>query len=471
MRSTSLHTRLTLSYLLVILIPVALMVLLANRITANRFQGLATSVGLRYARVLAPVFANYYERNGSWEGIDDMLQRFEQIARGRDRDPMNQRFQGLLPVVQNALMDERLIILGRNGEIIADSGIDGEPLKLTEKDKRNGVPIVISSGEDVGTLFVASSLGALRPYQSAYLRQVSLWIVAAGVLAALVGLLISTLQSRRILKPVKALVQASRLVAAGDYSQQVPVEGQDELSEMAISFNSMVKEMDEQQSLRRRSMADIAHELRTPLSVLQIDLESIKDGLTDPSPPVIDRLKAEVDHLNHLVEDLRMLSLVEAGELQLEIQPVKMGELIQYVQQRIENTAQAKGIELISEIPEKVDLMVRGDSQRLAQVLFNLLLNALQHTPRGGRVSTSAEQLGREVRVSITDNGEGIPQQDLPHIFERFYHSDLARSRITGGTGLGLAIAHSLIDAHGGRIWVQSEEGKGSTFIFSLPSA
>jgi signal transduction histidine kinase len=213
----------------------------------------------------------------------------------------------------------------------------------------------------------------------------------------------------------------------------------------------------------------VAHELRTPLSVLQIDLESIQDGLTTPTPDAVARLLEEVALLNRLVEDLRMLSLAEAGELQMAAQQVDVRELVQATIERVHTAAREKGVSLRAELPESLSPIV-GDRQRLAQVLFNLLSNALRHTPPGGQITVSAQQVGKEdVQVSVQDSGEGIPPAELPHVFERFYRADRARSRDTGGSGLGLSIARSLVEAHGGRLWADSVEGQGSTFTFALP--
>jgi two-component system sensor histidine kinase BaeS len=286
--------------------------------------------------------------------------------------------------------------------------------------------------------------------------------------AGLAVLLVGSIQARRIVAPVRALADAARRVAGGEFAQ-IPVTSQDELGEMALAFNTMAAELKQQHTLRRRVMADIAHELRTPLSVLQIDLESIEDGLAEPTPEVVTRLQEEVALLNRLVADLRMLSLAEAGELQLEVQPVDVGHLVQTAVDRVRGAAQEKGVSLTSELPEGLPA-VAGDEQRLSQVLSNLLSNALRHTAPGGQIAIAAEQVdGDDVRIAVQDNGEGIPAEELPHVFERFYRTDHARSRDTGGSGLGLAIARSLVEAHGGQIGVESVEGEGSTFALSLP--
>lgn len=294
-------------------------------------------------------------------------------------------------------------------------------------------------------------------------------MVVAAIVAGLAVLFVGSLQARRIVAPVRALADAARRVAGGEFAQ-MPVTSRDELGEMAVAFNTMAAELKRQHTLRRRAMADIAHELRTPLTVLQIDLESIEDGLTEPTAEVVARLQGEVALLNRLVEDLRMLSLAEAGELHLEVRPVAVGPLVQSVLERVRGAAQEKGVGLTGEIGERLP-PVAGDALRLSQVLFNLLSNAVRHTPPGGQIVVAAHQVdGRQVRISVQDTGEGIPAGDLPHVFERFYRADSARSRDTGGgSGLGLAIARSLVEAHGGRIWAESVEGAGSTFALVLP--
>ncbi len=364
---------------------------------------------------------------------------------------------------------ERLLLADAGGQIVADSLGQGVGTLLTAADMGKGAPIVVDE-QQTGTLIVASGLGTLTPDQNAFLNQVKWLMVVAAVVAGLAVLLVGSIQARRIVAPVRALADAARRVAGGEFAQ-IPVTSQDELGEMALAFNTMAAELKQQHSLRRRVMADIAHELRTPLSVLQIDLESIEDGLTEPTPEVVTRLREEVALLNRLVEDLRMLSLAEAGELQLEIQPVEVDHLVQVAVERVRGAAREKGVSLTSELPDGLP-EVAGDTQRLSQVLSNLLSNALRHTSQGERIIVSAQQMdGDKLQIAVQDSGEGIPAEELPHVFERFYRTDHARSRDTGGSGLGLAIARSLVEAHGGRIWAESAEGEGSTFTFSLPLA
>ncbi len=482
----SLRARLILSFLGVIAATAALVVILANRITTDRFTYLVSTTGQMRAGNLAPLFADYFAQAGSWDGVEALMDSYIEPAaammgQGRRGWMMGIRgaedssgtpwpSTGMRSMMGMMASDgERLLVADAGGQIVADSLGQDVGTFLTAADLDKGAPIVVGE-QQAGTLIVASGLGTLTPDQSAFLSQAKWLMVVAAVVAGLAVLLVGSIQARRIVAPVRALADAARCVAGGEFAQ-IPVTSQDELGEMALAFNTMAAELKQQHTLRRRVMADIAHELRTPLSVLQIDLESIEDGLTEPSPEVVTRLQEEVALLNRLVEDLRMLSLAEAGELQLEIQPVDVGHLVQTAVDRVRGAAQEKGVGLASELPEGLPA-VAGDAQRLSQVLSNLLSNALRHTPQGGQIAVVAQRVdGKDVRITVQDNGEGIPADELPHVFERFYRTDHARSRDTGGSGLGLAIARSLVEAHGGRIWTESVEGEGSTFAFSLPVA
>ena len=458
----SLRARLILSFLGAIAATAALVVILANRITTDRFTYLVSNTGQMHARNLAPLFADYYAEVGSWDGVEALMDSYLDLSvpsMGRGR---HGAMMGMM-----ASAGGRLLLVDAGAQIVADSQGQDVGIRLAATDLDTGAPIVVGDRQ-VGTLILASGMGTLTADESAFLSQVKWLMVVAAIVAGLAVLLVGTLQARRIVAPVRALADAARRVAGGEFAQ-IPVTSRDELGEMAMAFNTMAAELKRQHTLRRRAMADIAHELRTPLSVLQIDLESIEDGLTEPTTEVVARLQEEVALLNRLVEDLRMLSLAEAGELHMEVQPVEVGNLVQMVVERVRGTALEKGVGLRSEIGESVP-PVAGDAQRLSQVLFNLLSNAVRHTPEGGQITVTAQLIeSKEVRITVQDNGEGIPADELPHVFERFYRTNHALSSDLGGSGLGLAIARSLVEAHGGRIWAESVEGEGSTFAFVLP--
>jgi len=215
-------------------------------------------------------------------------------------------------------------------------------------------------------------------------------------------------------------------------------------------------------------VADVAHELRTPLSNIQGYLEALRDGMMKPDKKNINSLYEEASLLSRLVDDLQELSLAEAGELKLVRQPEDIGELIRQAAAAAEAQEKTKGLSLAVELPKKLP-PVNIDARRIGEVLRNLLENAVAHTGKGDTITVAAKQLDRLVEISVTDTGEGISAKELPNIFERFYRVDKSRTRATGGSGLGLTIAKRLVEAHGGRIEVQSEPGKGSRFAFTLP--
>jgi len=236
------------------------------------------------------------------------------------------------------------------------------------------------------------------------------------------------------------------------------------------------------ETLRRNLVADIAHELRTPLAVLQGHVEGLQDGVLSPTPPTLDRLHEETLLLTRLVDDLRELSLAEAGELKLERQPSDLGELLRRSVAAMQPQAAEKGVTLALDVAPDLPL-ANVDADRIGQVMRNLLANALRYTTAGGSVTVMARQTEKTrgtgvtgvtgevpaLLVAVADSGPGIAPDDLPHVFDRFYRADKSRSRASGGAGLGLAIVKQLVEAHGGRVWAESEVGKGATFKFTLP--
>jgi len=275
--------------------------------------------------------------------------------------------------------------------------------------------------------------------------------------------------SRGISRPLADLTAATRAVASGDLSVRVPVRHHGEVRELAIAFNAMTEELAHANELRRNLTADVAHELRTPLSVVRGKLEGVLDGVYPSTPEHLSPILEEIKLLTRLVEDLHLLSLAEAGQLALEKRAMDMGALLRDAQVNFSPQAADRGVTLALDLPSDLP-EVTADQRRIAQVLGNLVTNALRHTPQGGCVTLSAVMRERLVRVTIADTGTGIPPGDLPYIFERFWRGEKSRSRVGGGAGLGLAIAKQLVEMHGGTIGVESAPGKGSKFWFTLAS-
>ena len=294
-----------------------------------------------------------------------------------------------------------------------------------------------------------------------------IWLAAAiGVgVAAVAG----TVAARQITGPLQALAAGARRIGRGDLSQQVPVAGDDEIGEVAKTFNAMAADLRRAEDVRRQLQADIAHELATPLSVLQANVEGMLDGVVETSPQRLTLLHAQTQMLSRLVRDLKDLSLLQEGRLPLERRPTDLGSLMREVGEIVRPTAAAKGVTL--GVGESPSITVDADRDRIGQVLHNLLSNAVRYTDAGGTVSARARADGGRIVVEVADTGEGIPAAELPHVFERFHRVDRSRTRATGGAGLGLAVVKQIVEAHGGTVWVSSTPGAGSVFGFALPEA
>jgi signal transduction histidine kinase len=279
----------------------------------------------------------------------------------------------------------------------------------------------------------------------------------------LIGLL-----SRRILAPVQSLTAAAQQLGKGDLTQRVSDEAPGEIGQLARTFNAMAENLEEAEKQRRSLVADVAHELRTPLSNVQGYLEAVKDGLLQPDDKTIDTIYQQVVHVVQLVEDLRILAMAESGTLRLHRESGSIEELLRQAVDAFRPRAEAKGVDLsVGVQPELPDVPM--DRTRIAQVVANLLENAIFHTPEGGSVAVSARNSNSVLTVAVSDTGPGISSQDMDLVFERFYRVDPSRTRSTGGTGLGLTIAKQLIEAHGGSIGVESAVDQGSSFYFNLP--
>ncbi len=296
-------------------------------------------------------------------------------------------------------------------------------------------------------------------------------LTVAALSALLAAVVVSVFVARRIVGPVRAMMQASRRIAAGDYHQRVQTPGQDELTALAESFNRMAETLEQTERRRMELIGDVAHELRTPLSSIKGVMEGLLDGVLPAEPATFSNVQREVSRLQRLVHDLEELSRAEAGQTPLDCHPVASAELIGAAADRLRPQFEDKGVGLMLNLPVELP-PVKVDAARATQVLLNLLGNALQYTPAGGQVIVEAWREGRFLTVAVRDTGIGLSSEHLAHIFERFYRVDKSRSRTGGGSGIGLTIARHLIEAHGGRLWAASPgPGQGSTFSFTLPLA
>lgn len=292
--------------------------------------------------------------------------------------------------------------------------------------------------------------------------------VLAAMLGVVLALVLGIVLAGRISRPLSELTSASRKIAEGDYAERVKLGGGIEVEELGEAFNTLADSLERNEKLRKNMVADIAHELRNPLATLRGQLELIQDGKIPPDRETVDSLMEDAILLSRLVEDLRQLSVVEAGQLELDLVPVEAGELIRSIVSRFEHEAADKGVALSQDLQAGLP-RIKADRHRIEQVLGNLVRNSLINTPPGGSIKLSASRRQDDVVFTVADTGAGISPEELPFVFERFHRADKSRARATGGAGLGLSIAKSLVEANGGRIWAESEMGKGTEIHFTIP--
>jgi signal transduction histidine kinase len=290
-----------------------------------------------------------------------------------------------------------------------------------------------------------------------------------GGLAAALALAIARLLALGLTRPLREMARAAGRMAQGDYGARVEPGSPDEVGQLAAAFNRMSGELATVERLRRDLVANVSHELKTPISALRAHLENMLDGVERPDPDALQVMLQQCDRLSRLVEQLLDLSRLESGDVPLERRPVNLPDLVAEVVSEV-RVGPPRDVQVEVDVDPRLPPLL-ADRERVHQVLFNLLDNAVRFTPPGGAVTVRARAVGSRCEVAVADHGPGIPPEHLPFVFERFYRVDPSRARGDGGTGIGLAIARSVVEGHGGRIWAESEVGEGSVFRFEIPFA
>jgi signal transduction histidine kinase len=444
-----------LAFLVVIIVAVGTVAVLTGRLTENAFRRYEMTRSGMWDQTTA-LLRNYYEQRGSWAGIQDALRT------------LSERRQHNMRGGPSRMIDFR--IADARGQIVADT--NGPPRgNASRAQLDNSIPVKVD-GDVVGYL-VPAPVGPpnwpLDAAQAAFLSRIrrTLWIATLAALG--VALVIGGLLFRSITAPLRELTTATESVAEGDLSARAPVRGQDEVAQLAAAFNQMAESLDRMEEARRNQTADIAHELRTPLTVIQGTLEAMLDGVYPTDQENLRAALAQTRTLSRLIEDLRILALADAGRLNLHKTTLDTAFFLQKTVESHRLQAQEKGLRLTLEASPTLP-SVWADRDRLSQVMGNLLSNAFQYTPGGGRVTVQAQENDQAIVVSVIDDGPGVAPEQLDRIFERFWRADPARQRKTGGSGLGLSIARYIVEAHGGCIWAEETPGGGLTVAFSLPS-
>jgi signal transduction histidine kinase len=472
------------AFLLVIAIGALVISWMTSQATQKAFTLYTTRSGQVWAQQLAPVLADYYAQNGSWQGVDAVLASGISGLGGGSMG-MGGQGRGQGTGMQGAgsgmggLMGQRFVLADAAGLVISDTQNELVGQKLTTGDLQNGAAVLVDAVQ-VGTLIVTpSGFASAGTPAGEFLASVNCSIITSAFIASLIALLVGALLFIQITAPIRQLKKAAAAIANGDLNQRVAVHSRDELGELGANFNRMAENLAKVETQRRHLAADVAHELRTPLAAVQATLEGMQDGVLPVDEEQVRILYAQTLHLNRLVSDMSLLSTVEAGELKLERQPTDLATLLRQAVERLQGQSAQKEITL--ELQVQADLpWVLADPDRITQVLNNLVGNALRYTPQNGKIILSASRSSAAagmIEATVTDTGSGIDPADLPYVFDRFYRADRSRTRASGGSGLGLAIVRQLVEAHGGRVSaaspVFSGEGKqvyGTRMSFTLPA-
>jgi signal transduction histidine kinase len=453
----SLWFKLTAALVLVTLLGVGLSVLVPGLITVRNFQSFVDRSRLTEQQEWVAALAVYYESQGSWEGIDSLWVRSSE-RRGHMMGPM---------IVPGMIRPWSFQLADEHGVVIAAARSENIGQQLSRSQLQSSVAIEVQ-GQRVGFVAPGPTMSALREPESTFLRQVGQTLVPVGMVACAVAILLGLLITWQLTGPLRKLKTAALGIAGGDLSQRVDLKSKDEIGDLGRAFNDMAENLAHAEELRQNMTADIAHELRTPLSVIRGNLEAILDGVFEPTKENVVSIHKQAILLSRLVDDLQELALADAGQLRIEREPTDLSALIQRTISAIAPRAEQDGVALFTDLAQDLPTL-SADPQRLSQVLGNLLDNAVQHSPEGGTITVRATTAGENVRVDVVDQGPGLTAEELSLVFERFYRGDEARTRATGGAGLGLAIVKQLVEAHGGRAWAESVEGEGTTFSFIVP--
>jgi two-component system sensor histidine kinase BaeS len=400
----------------------------------------------------------YYQINGSWDGLDRNLRSF-----------------GIAPFPSDNRHDSgrgwtRFTLVGSDRTVVYSNLAGQTGQRVSSSELENAFPLEVNS-QGIGWLLLDPAPRDSIPDspEQNFLSNVNSATLLSALIATALALTIGGLLAFTMTRSLRELTEATVEIAKGKLGKQVKVRSNDELGELARSFNRMSLDLERATQARRQMTADIAHDLRSPLSVITGYAEALSDGKLEGTPEVYAILHQETRHLSRLIDDLRTLSLADAGELQLTLQSVQPCSLLEQAAARHALAAQQKDIVLRVDAGDNLPA-VQVDIERMAQVLDNLILNAFRYTPAQGEITLAAHTSQGSVQIQVRDTGSGIAAADLAHIFDRFYRGDASRPQ-NGESGLGLAIAKSIIEAHGGTIAVESVPGQGATFTIALKAS
>jgi signal transduction histidine kinase len=451
--------RLFISFVIVVLISVLSVVVLLRGSAANEVRAFMLHGAVVESEQLVSDIAEYYQQTGTLIGAADALNLPNRgQARGR----------GNLGVGMG--INQNLVLADQNGDILYSSTPIDDVASLSALQLQNALPIQ-QGGKNVGYILIEGSSSYSSNDEAFLLNRINQTALIAGVIAIAISLLVALFLAHRLLLPVRDLTNGSEQLAAGDLSYRVPIRGNDELAALGKTFNLMADSLQNAEENRQVMTADIAHELRNPLAVQRATLEALQDGIYEPTPDRLGLILEQNQMLTRLVNDLRTLALADAGRLELDKVPTDIYDLLQRVEGKfsVQAAEHGQGITISNDIQGTTSLVINIDPIRVEQIINNLISNALRYSPENGQIQLRLSTINAQLIIDVIDQGPGIPDDALPHIFERFYRADKSRSRQEGGTGLGLAIARQLAEAHGGSLNAVNLPAGGSKLTLSLP--
>jgi signal transduction histidine kinase len=462
----SIYGKLTLAFMLVAFTTAALVALFIRLTSADRLMQLIID---QQRSSLEQALQDYYTANGSWEEVAENWQQIQSLTLPTPESPPpdhppedNRPPEAHSPRNLFGLADAQgIVLVSANPSYPSGSLLPQDVLKA-------GTPVIVD-GETVGTILTARESPGFNPQEAQYLQRTNEALIFAGLGALAVALIMGVLLARTLTRPLQALTSAAQSITRGQLEQQVTVRSNDEIGQLASAFNSMSQEVARVNQLRRQMTADIAHDLRTPLTVISGYIESMRDGDLKPTPDRFALIYSEIERIQNLVGDLRTLSLADTGELSLNVQSISPKNFLEHASSLFRHQAELQNVSIdVKASPDLPEIQV--DEARMIQVLGNLITNALRYTPAGGKVTLSARSSEDTLEICVQDTGEGIAADELPHIFNRFHRGDKSRHSETGETGLGLAIVKALVELHGGSTSAESSPDQGTTICLSFPT-
>lgn len=461
-----LRSKIVTAFSLVILSGMILMVTMINFSTRSGYEIFIKQNDINYGLSLQEPLARYFSLSGSWDGVEAFLQipasRFPVMRRSMNHSESDgSRMKNMSPSIVFTDSFGRVLFNTSSRKNLTGSLLEREELK-------KGVTITVGN-EVQAYIFIGSMVEhGLSENEERYLNRTIFIIIAVSLFILVISIVFSYFLSWRISKPVSALTQAVKDIESGDFRKRVPILGADEISELSGSFNKMADSLESNERWRKQIIADSAHELRTPVSLIQGNLEMILDGVYEADSSHIQNIYDETLVLARLIQELQQLYSAESGSMILNMEKLDLNNLLENVINIFHADEVKDQINLINCIDSAFPPIV-GDYQKLKQVFSNVLTNAFHHTPSGGSVRLRGEVRGESALIIIEDTGPGIKSDDLEKIFERFYRTDSSRNRIHGGSGLGLSISREILKLHGGTISAESSPGKGAAFYISIP--